>query len=124
MAGLGQRFDATAHDTTQNDYAELPNGIYKLEIETSDVGPTKAGNGTILKTTMLVIEPEALTARSGVVTCYPKAGVSYRQPQRQACCHCWRQCGGCRWQRLAVAQAGWRRFQVPEHCLRLHRSSA
>ena len=63
MAGLGQRFDATAHDTLQNDYAELPNGIYKLEIEASDVGPTKAGNGTILKTTMVVIEPESLKGR-------------------------------------------------------------
>jgi hypothetical protein len=63
MAGLGQRFDATAHDTQQNDYSELPNGVYKLEIEASDVGPTKAGNGTILKTTMVVIEPESLKGR-------------------------------------------------------------
>lgn len=63
MAGLGQRFDATAHDTQQKDYAELPNGVYKLEIEASDVGPTKAGNGTILKTTMVVIEPESLKGR-------------------------------------------------------------
>lgn len=63
MAGLGKRFDATAHDTQQNDYSELPNGVYKLEIEASDVGPTKAGNGTILKTTMVVIEPESLKGR-------------------------------------------------------------
>lgn len=57
MAVLGTRFDATAHDTTQSDYAELPNGIYRLEIEASDVSPTKDGRGTILKSTNRVIEP-------------------------------------------------------------------
>lgn len=57
MASLGQRFDATAHDTTQSDYSELPNGIYILEIEASDVAPTKDGRGTILKVTNRVIEP-------------------------------------------------------------------
>jgi len=63
MARLGNAFDATAHDTTQNDYAELPNGIYRLEIEASDVGPTRAGTGTILKTTMVVLEPEQYKGR-------------------------------------------------------------
>lgn len=63
MARLGNSFDATQHDTTQSDYAELPNGVYRLEIEASDVGPTKAGNGTILKTTMVVIEPESHKGR-------------------------------------------------------------
>ncbi|UYE95790.1 hypothetical protein HAAEEKHM_00070 [Sinorhizobium phage AP-16-3] len=58
MARLGNAFDATQHDTTQSDYSELPNGVYKLEIEASDVVPTKAGTGTILKTTMSVLEPE------------------------------------------------------------------
>ena len=57
MAVLGTRFDATAHDTTQSDYSELPNGIYRLEIEASDVSPTKDGRGTILKATNRVIEP-------------------------------------------------------------------
>lgn len=63
MAQLGQRFDATQHDTEQRDYEELPNGTYSLEIEASDVGPTKAGNGTILKTTMTVVAPEAYKGR-------------------------------------------------------------
>jgi hypothetical protein len=63
MAGLGQRFDATAHDTEQRDYEELPNGVYQLEIEASDVVPTKAGNGTVLKTTMVVIAPEEYKGR-------------------------------------------------------------
>lgn len=63
MAALGQRFDATAHDTTQSDYAELPNGIYKIEIEASEVKPTSAGDGTILKVTNVVIEPEDYKGR-------------------------------------------------------------
>lgn len=63
MARLGTTFNAQDHDTTQSDYSELPNGVYKLEVEASDVGPTKAGNGTILKTTMVVIEPEAYKGR-------------------------------------------------------------
>ncbi|KYB44801.1 hypothetical protein AB664_19175, partial [Brucella anthropi] len=50
-------FDATQHDTTQSDYSELPNGTYKMEIEAADVVPTSTGSGTILKTTMKVLEP-------------------------------------------------------------------
>ncbi|TIL38558.1 DUF669 domain-containing protein [Mesorhizobium sp.] len=63
MAALGKRFDATAHDTTQSDYAELPNGVYKLEIEASEVKPTSNGDGTILKVTNSVIEPEDYKGR-------------------------------------------------------------
>lgn len=64
MANLGSKFDATSHDTEQRgDYEELPNGIYKLEIEASDVVPTKAGDGTILKTTSVVVEPEEYKGR-------------------------------------------------------------
>lgn len=64
MAGLGQRFDATQHDTEQRaDYDELPNGIYKLEIESSEVKPTSSGNGTILKVTNVVIEPDDFKGR-------------------------------------------------------------
>lgn len=64
MASLGSKFDATTHDTEQRgDYEELPNGIYKLEIEASDVVPTKAGDGTILKTTSVVVEPEEYKGR-------------------------------------------------------------
>ena len=37
MAKLASRFDATAHDTEQRDYEELPNGDYELEIEASEV---------------------------------------------------------------------------------------
>lgn len=63
MAQLGKKFDATAHDTEQRDYEELPNGIYKLEIEASDVAETSTGSGTILKTTMVVVEPEQYAGR-------------------------------------------------------------
>ncbi|RVN04080.1 DUF669 domain-containing protein [Sinorhizobium meliloti] len=63
MARFSTTFNAQDHDTTQSDYSELPSGIYKLEIEASDVVPTKAGTGTILKTTMSVIEPEQYKGR-------------------------------------------------------------
>lgn len=63
MAQLGQKFDATAHDTEQRDYEELPNGVYELEVEASDVAPTKDGRGTILKTTMTVLRPEECAKR-------------------------------------------------------------
>ena len=63
MAGLGQKFDATQHDTEQRDYEELPNGIYKLEIEASEVGPTKNEKGTILKVTNVVVLPEEYAGR-------------------------------------------------------------
>jgi hypothetical protein len=57
MASIGRQFDATEHDTTQNDYAELPNGIYVMQVGASDVTPTKDGTGVIAKITMEVIEP-------------------------------------------------------------------
>jgi len=57
MASLGATFKATDFDTEQRDYSELPNGIYRLEIESSDVTPTKDGRGTVLKTTNRVVEP-------------------------------------------------------------------
>lgn len=63
MAKLATRFDASAHDTEQRDYEELPNGIYELEVEASDVTPTKDGRGTILKTTMVVLRPEEYEKR-------------------------------------------------------------
>lgn len=63
MAKLGQKFNAHDHDTEQRDYEELPNGIYKLEIEASDVTETSTGSGTILKTTNVVVEPEEYKGR-------------------------------------------------------------
>lgn len=63
MASLGRRFDATQHDTTQSDYSELPNGIYRIEIEASEVKATSNGKGTVLKVTNSVIEPEACAGR-------------------------------------------------------------
>lgn len=69
MAQLGTKFNAQDHDTEQRDYSELPNGIYELEVEASDVSPTKDGRGTILKTTMVVIRPEE-TAKRKLFTNY------------------------------------------------------
>ncbi|MBY5553760.1 DUF669 domain-containing protein [Rhizobium leguminosarum] len=64
MAALGKAFDATEHDTTQREYAgELPNGIFRLEIESSEVKPTSTGSGTFLATTVSVVEPEEFKGR-------------------------------------------------------------
>jgi hypothetical protein len=75
MARLNETFDATAHDTTQSDYSELPNGIYRLEVEASDVVDTKAGTGKMLKTTMSVLEPEEYKGRK-LFTSYNLQNVS------------------------------------------------
>lgn len=64
MANLGTKFVAQDHDTEQRgDYEELPNGVYELEVEASDVAATKDGRGTILKTTMTVLRPEEYAKR-------------------------------------------------------------
>lgn len=64
MASLGTSFNATEFDTTQREYAgELPNGIYRLEIEASEVKATSTGSGTYLATTVSVIEPEEFKGR-------------------------------------------------------------
>lgn len=63
MARLGIAFDATQHDTTQSDFSELPNGVYLMEVEAADVAPTSTGSGTMLKTTMKVIEPTDFEGR-------------------------------------------------------------
>lgn len=67
MAKLGQRFDATAHDTTpQGDFEDLPTGIYRFEIEAAeikDTGPEEARTGSGMKYTANVLEPEDLAGR-------------------------------------------------------------
>ncbi|MBX5010858.1 DUF669 domain-containing protein [Rhizobium lentis] len=62
MAQLGQRFNAQDHDTEQRG-SNLPNGIYVLEVSTSEVKPTAKGNGTILKLTYDVVEPAEFKGR-------------------------------------------------------------
>lgn len=63
MAQLGAAFNPQDHDTTQSDFSPLPNGIFRLEVSASDVVPTKAGTGTILKLTYDVVEPEEFKGR-------------------------------------------------------------
>lgn len=64
MARLGTAFNAQEHDTEQrNDYPELPNGIYRMEMTASDVIPTSKGDGTVLKTTFTIIEPDEFVGR-------------------------------------------------------------
>lgn len=79
MANLGTKFNAQDHDTEQRDYEELPNGIYSLEIEASDVAPNKAGTGTVLKTTMSVIEPESYKGRK----LFTQFNIEHDSPQVQ-----------------------------------------
>lgn len=65
MAQLGTKFKATDHDTSQNDYPELPNGIYDLEIIQSEVKDTSGpkGSGKMLALRLSVVEPEELKRR-------------------------------------------------------------
>lgn len=63
MANLGQSFDATKHDTEQKDFSNLPNGTYELELEGSEVKPTKDGSGQYLSTTMNVLAPDEYNGR-------------------------------------------------------------
>ncbi|NZD50506.1 DUF669 domain-containing protein [Rhizobium leguminosarum] len=61
MAALGQKFDATAHDTAQNDYTNLPNGTYQLEVTTSEI--KEEGRNKTLALTYDVIAPEQFKGR-------------------------------------------------------------
>ncbi|MDX1032799.1 DUF669 domain-containing protein [Sinorhizobium medicae] len=80
MASLGQQFNAQEHDTEQRtEYEELPNGVYSLEIEASDVVPNKAGTGTVLKTTMVVVAPEVLKGRR----LFTQYNIEHQNPQTQ-----------------------------------------
>ncbi len=63
MAGLGNRFDATEHDTEQREYENLPDGDYELEVTESDVKPTSTGSGTLLKLMYEVRLPEEYKGR-------------------------------------------------------------
>lgn len=63
MASFGRKIDATAVDTTQTEYADLPDGIYSLEVIQSEVAPTTKGDGTLLKLRYSVVEPEEYKGR-------------------------------------------------------------
>lgn len=68
MAKLATKFDATAHDTTQREFSgeDLPAGIFKFEIEASDVvetGPEERRTGSGMKYTSNVIAPEEFAGR-------------------------------------------------------------
>ena len=63
MAGQPRIFDATTVDTTPRDFENVPPGDYRLEVEASEVKPTNKGDGTILKLTYRIIEPEEYANR-------------------------------------------------------------
>ncbi len=56
-------FDATQHDTEQTSYEDLPLGVYRFEMTASDIQPNSKGTGTVLKTTLSVIEPAEYEGR-------------------------------------------------------------
>ena len=64
MASLGTKFKASEHDTEQRgDYENLPDGIYKLEVSSSEVKQDKDAGKAGLKLTYDVVEPEDLKGR-------------------------------------------------------------
>lgn len=65
MASLGSTFKPTAHDTTQNDFTNLPDMIADLEVIQSEIKETstKNGNGKMLMLRYSIIEPEDYKGR-------------------------------------------------------------
>lgn len=61
MARLGTTFTPTEHETEQNDFGNVPEGIYQLEIITSEV--RKDGNNEAVTVTYAVIAPEEYKGR-------------------------------------------------------------
>ena len=63
MAKLGG-FNPQAHDTeSQRDYDNLPDGIYRLEVSSSELKEDKAAGKALLKLTYDVVEPEKYKGR-------------------------------------------------------------
>jgi hypothetical protein len=56
MGSIGFSFNAEDVDPTQREYALLPEGVYRVEVEEADTVSTKAGDGLMLKLTYRVIE--------------------------------------------------------------------
>lgn len=63
MAGLGRRFDATAQDTTPRAFENVPEGDYKMEVESSESKPTNDGTGKYLKFAYRILAPDAYENR-------------------------------------------------------------
>lgn len=78
MARLNTAFDPQAHDTTQSDYSNLPDGIYQLEIEASSESDKNDSSNFRLNVTHVVVEPEEYKGRKlfdGFNLVHPKADV-------------------------------------------------
>lgn len=56
MASLSENFNADGVDPRMTEFALIPDGVYRLEVTESDVVPTKAGDGEIIKLTYRVVE--------------------------------------------------------------------
>lgn len=55
MAQLGQQFDASAVPPSDRNFDNIPSGNYEAQIVESEVVPTKAGTGKMLKLTWEII---------------------------------------------------------------------
>jgi hypothetical protein len=89
LAGLGRKYTAGDVDTDQRE--ELPAGIYKLEIESTDIvetGPEDARTGNGLKYTANVLEPESLKGRKffGFINLENKNDEAQRIGQQEFAC--------------------------------------
>ncbi len=91
MAGLGRKYTSGDVDTEQRDFEDLPAGIYKLEIEGTDIvdtGPENARTGNGLKYTSNVLEPEELKGRKffGFINLENKNDEAQRIGQQEFAC--------------------------------------
>ncbi|MCG7507093.1 DUF669 domain-containing protein [Mesorhizobium retamae] len=81
MAKLGTTINPHDHDTEQNDFELLPNGIYKLEIIASDVKEDENDSAnTAMNATISVIEPEEYANRRFFIW----VDTQNRDPEKQA----------------------------------------
>jgi pyruvate/2-oxoglutarate dehydrogenase complex dihydrolipoamide acyltransferase (E2) component len=88
---LGEDFDATV-ENTGGDFQPLPAGWYSATVETIDIKPTKANNGTLATTKLSVLDSpfvnRKLFARMNLKNANPKAQEAGRRLFAALSCAC------------------------------------
>jgi hypothetical protein len=79
MAKLGTTIRPHDHDTEQQDFELLPDGIYRLEVSASDVKKDDDGN-TVANFTIEVVEPEDFAKRRF----FTWVDIEHREAEKQA----------------------------------------
>jgi hypothetical protein len=69
MADLGEVFDAETIPASEFNGDPLPAGNYQVQITDSEIASTKAGNGTLLKLTLDVVEGAFINRKLWVQLC-------------------------------------------------------